>query len=412
MRNVILLIASIFVVSAFWGCSDDDPAGNSDTVYKIGVLAPLSGSASSTGQDIKAAIDIIKNSINAESSDEDIAVEYYLYDTQSDPDEALAQLERLEEEGVQIVVGPYSSASCEKALQYANENDILMISPSSVAISLQIENDNLYRFAPCDVFQAEAISAMFERDGIETVLGLVRDDVWGNDLIEAVKTEYGATALSFVYYLYSTDESGISEKLQSVDNAVGDRLAYLDADKIAVYLLSFGEGADILAQAGSYANLSQVEWYGSSAFADNQGVAENAAAGEFAAEKTLPCPIYGLDEQYEYECEPYKTQLKNELGREPSVYAFTAYDAFEAAFLALKKADDGSGEIDFAKLRNEFINVTDTQTGITGPLKLDSYGDRLNGIYDFWGVFEREGAYVWEIVARYDTMTGTLTDVE
>ncbi len=412
MKNFILFVASIFIVSALWGCSDDDPAGASDKLYKIGVLAPLSGSASSTGEDIAAAIDIIKNSINAQYSDEKIAVEYFLYDTNSDPDEALAQLERLKENGVQIVVGPYSSASCDKALQYANENDILVISPSSVAISLQIEDDNLYRFAPCDVYQAEAILAMFERDGIEAVLGLVRDDLWGNDLIEAVKSEYGATAPSFVYYLFSTDESDLTEKLQAVDNAVGDRLAYLDADKIAVYMLSFGEGGDILAQAKDYENLSQVEWYGSSAFADNQAVAENATAGEFAAEKTLPCPIFGLDADYEDVWSPVQLALKNEFGREPSVYAFTAYDTFEAAFLGLKNADDGTGEIDFAKLRNEFINVTDTETGITGSLKLDSYGDRLNGTYDFWGVFAREGSYVWEIVARYDTETGTLTDVE
>ncbi|MFZ9661201.1 MAG: hypothetical protein ACO29O_04920, partial [Chitinophagaceae bacterium] len=38
--------------------------------------------------------------------------------------------------------------------------------------------------------------------------------------------------------------------------------------------------------------------------------------------------------------------------------------------------------------------------GLTGPLQLNSAGDRNNGNFDFWGVVFENGTYKWKLVGH------------
>ena len=84
--------------------------------------------------------------------------------------------------GIRIVLGPDSSAEVEAVKAYADENGILLISPSSTAISLAIPGDNVFRFVPDDTQQAETIATLMWEDGIRAVIPIWRGDTWGDDL--------------------------------------------------------------------------------------------------------------------------------------------------------------------------------------------------------------------------------------
>ncbi len=111
----------------------------------IGALLPLTGSRSSSGGSAQAALEIAVSDINEYLSDVNstVTVELIVRDTKTDPEVALEKLRNLSEMGIRIVIGPDSSAEVEAVKAYADENGILVISPSSTAISLAIPGDNV-----------------------------------------------------------------------------------------------------------------------------------------------------------------------------------------------------------------------------------------------------------------------------
>ena len=69
-------------------------------------------------------------------------------DTESDPTISLEKLKLLTENGIRIVIGPATSANVEAIKDYADKNDIIIMSHSSTAPSLAVAGDNLFRFVP------------------------------------------------------------------------------------------------------------------------------------------------------------------------------------------------------------------------------------------------------------------------
>ena len=73
---------------------------------------------------------------------------------------------------MRVVIGPVCSAEVETIKAYAEENGILLVSPSSVVPSLAIPDDNVFRFCPDATHQAEAIARLMWEDGVRVVIPL------------------------------------------------------------------------------------------------------------------------------------------------------------------------------------------------------------------------------------------------
>jgi branched-chain amino acid transport system substrate-binding protein len=87
---------------------------------------------------------------------------------------------------VRIVIGPATSAAVKAVKDFADENDVLLISHSSTAPSLAIAGDNLFRFVPEDRQQGEAIAKKMWNDGIPIVVPMWRNDIYGNELYKSM----------------------------------------------------------------------------------------------------------------------------------------------------------------------------------------------------------------------------------
>src|SRR5512138_3653746 len=160
--------------------------------FQVGVLLPLSGSGSSTGQSTKVAMDIARQDITAWlgtiGSRERFQV--IIADTRTDTAEALKQITNFYNQGIRVVIGPYSSAEVAAIKTFADSHGILVISPSSVAVSLAIPGDNIFRFVTSDRIQGKAMAAMLSADSIRAIIPMIRNDVWGNDLLGATTDNF------------------------------------------------------------------------------------------------------------------------------------------------------------------------------------------------------------------------------
>jgi len=409
------LLAILFTVAV--ACSKKDQVNyipvNANEI-SIGALVSLSGDGSSTGQSTAIALNLARLDIleyfTALGRKE--TVNLIIADTKTDSAEALKQLKIFYEKGIRLIIGPYSSTELLALKDFADTHGMLIVSPSSTAVSFAIPDDNIFRFVSGDVIQGEAMNKMLTDDKVKVIVPFIRDDLWGNDLLASTRKNFiksGGEVLSPVKYTPGTTD--FSGSLYDLDVAVGLELGQHNPNEVAVYMLSFAEGSSIMAEAKNYTHLNNVYWYGGSAFAGNPSVLGDTNAALFAYTHGLPCPIYGLDDAAKDKWQPLKARIQALIGRAPDIYALTAYDALWVGTLACSSAGYNP---DISLLKTAFTKVSENFSGVTGSTRLDENGDRAIGNYDFWAVKSDTtdtSGYTWKRIAKYNSVTGALARV-
>jgi branched-chain amino acid transport system substrate-binding protein len=338
-------------------------------------------------------------------------------DTKTDPAVALEKLKDLASKGIRLVIGPSTSAAVAAVKEYADENDILIVSSSSTAPSLAIPNDNVIRFVPDDTHQAEILAKQMWDEGKRVVIPIWRTDVFGNNLQSALKESFeslGGKMLDGVGYdppvgnfaasLHRINFIVWEQELRSLTSKVNDAVKQYGADKVGVYIVAYDEIVPILIQANRHQELQSVSWYGSDGSAQLEGLIKNVEAAEFAVKTNFLNPIYGLDATDSFN--KLETRIVEEIGRVPTSYAQVTYDEFWVAALTLKDVS-ALQQDDIGSLREAFINTANSYVGVTGRTELNDAGDRKFGSYDFWAVrpvyedLKNKASFEWTNVAAY-----------
>ena len=395
-------------------CKNNEPVYNPVTSgeIRIGALLSLTGSGYSTGQSSQVSIELAQHDIagylNQLAIEKKVTVE--ILDTKTDTAEALKQLKVLYDKGIRLVIGPYTSAELAAIKPFADSHGILVISPSSVAVSLAIPNDNVFRFVSSDVLQGKAMTKMLIEDKVKVIVPLVRDDVWGRDLLASTRRDFmAAGGKVHTPVMYSPKMTDFIPLLSKLDSNVAAELNLYDPGELAVYLVSLSEGSGFLHDAMEKVNLNKVVWYGSSAFAQNASMLTDSTAASYACAHGLPCPIFGLDDAAKDKWQPLSDRIQLQIGHVPDSYAFTAYDALWVSVLSYLKTGE-SPDIEFLKL--VFTLESSGYFGASGNTTLDVNGDRAVGNYDFWAVKSGSKGYAWQKVAKYNSVTDQLTRLE
>lgn len=408
-----LTISLLALVVILVSCSDNTTENPVIKEIKIGALLSKTGGGKSLGESAEAALQIALEDINdvLEMQNAKFRISLVIEDTQTNPDVALQKLQEFHAQGIRFVVGPQVSAEAEKILSYANENKMVLLSPTSVAISLAIPNDNLYRLTPSDHSQGLAMATYMVSMNKKHIVGVIRDDVWGNDLQTSVSQSLSENAgFSFNKTLkYKTNETLYFNLLTELMNET-EKARILDDSyaTVGIYLASFAEGAEIIKNIEVFQGLTEPVWFGASAFANNKTVETDTAVGRIAHRIGLVCPIYGFNDDAKTNWEPLMADIESLIGRTPDIYAVCAYDALILAGLTYKYLSSQSEfeESNSEKLIPGLKTTANSYVGANGKIEFDNAGDRANADYDFWGVKEEtQGKYVWKKTAKFITKT-------
>jgi len=402
MKKEILVYGCLFVLLALLSVMNCEKTITKevlvypDTSYvEIGVLVDLRGDAAAAGEDILAALQIRTNDLNnqMESLDALTRLRLVVEDCATDPDSALTKLQSLHEQGIEMFIGPVTSESVASILEYANENEILILSPSSTAISLALP-DYVFRFAPNDTKQSHAIASLMIEDGMKVLVSVNRDEIYGNELINATRSDFetlgGVLADSQVYSLDVDDYSALAT---DVNSAVATLLNSYTADQIAVLLVSFEEAEEILAAAGTYENLRAIHWYGSDGNAQLSSLITNSSVKEIATDMHFTAPTFGENEDSEID-DMVRIRVGMSTGHlSVSMDAVFAYDALNVLFLSYIRFTSQ----DRYSLVEIFPVYSQSQYGASGWGELDQNGDRVYSSYDFYSVLSTG----WSRTASY-----------
>jgi branched-chain amino acid transport system substrate-binding protein len=379
----------------------------------IGALLPLTGDLQSYGVRAKAAVEVAVKDMNEylEQQNAWFRFELVVVDTQTKPDVAVQQFNSLIAQGIKFVVGPMTSAEVKKLKDLADQNNVLLISPSSTAIELAIPGDNVFRFCPADDVQSKAIGALARELGIKAVVIINRADTWGEGLAKATRAvleELGVEVKNV--YSYNPESPNFSAIASSAANDVRELVEKYGRDKVAVVAIGFKEIVQLFQQAANYKELREVPWFGSDGTANLSEFVRDPVASRFSIETLFINPIFSPAATEVQE--RVKAEVKEMIGEEPDAYSYAAYDAVVALALALLKVgpmDDPDALVNAVKEVLPEITVSDefARLAATGKFPLNEAGDRATADYDWWIVSDIGGQPEWIKVGVYKGVEDT-----
>ena len=371
----------------------------------LGGLFPLTGSWSTQAQAARAAMEIAVDDVNRylEGNAAGIRFVTAIEDTRLDPEVALAKAQALRQRGVQLLIGPNSSAEVTRLKPFVDANGMLLVSPASTAGTLAIAGDNVFRFTPSDSLEGVAISAMMWEDGARVVVPVWRDDPGNSGLEKATRARIrslGGTVVDGVKYDASTRD--FSATVAAVSAQVRRATAMHGASRVAVYLAAFDEAANIFEHANSVPALRAVRWYGSDGVAHSDSLIVHPTAAAFAMRAGFPNPVFGVDEGARDIWEPLAARIRARTNIAPDAFALTIYDA---VWVVARGYVASGATLDIDQLKHAFTTAASTHFGATGWTVLNAAGDRKYGDFDFWAVRDVDGKPAWIRVAQYETRT-------
>lgn len=391
------------------GTHEDSGTGNT---VNIGALLPLSGVRASSGTSTEAALERAVEDVNEYFSHTNSSIRFNLVvqDTTSDPAISLEKLKLLAENGIRIVIGPATSANVEAIKDYADKNDIIIMSHSSTAPSLAVAGDNIFRFVPNDLEQAKVIAKEMWNQGIRIVVPLWRNDIYGHELMQGVRNEFQKLGGKFdensnnIGYAPRTGQLAASlhrinfimwdNTLKTIEKKVVSALSDHSQEQIGVFMVSLDEVTPLLIQAYNHPILSKVRWFGSDGTALNEKLIKNPESALFAVNTSFNSPIFSLQYRNQEKLDELLEEIRSRVHVTPSPYSAVAYDAFWVAALAdnitmLKEGNHTSREM-VDGLKKAIVDSANSYFGVTGNTSLNAVGDRANGQYDYWKVVAKD----------------------
>jgi len=232
----------------------------------IGVILPITGDLSSHGAENRDSIKLAINDFNEylTTNTKNWKIVPVIEDSATNPTVAREKINRLYMEGIDIILGLEASENIRKIKQYVDDNNILIISCCSSSTSLAVD-DSIFRLVPDDSNQGDALAKLLQHKGIETVVPIWRNDIWGNDLQIATTNSFKKLGGEMdPGYRYDPD-SPESASMLFFDQQVSKYVQQPgDEDKVAVLFLGFGEIENIIKSVVKLENstLGKVSWFG------------------------------------------------------------------------------------------------------------------------------------------------------
>jgi branched-chain amino acid transport system substrate-binding protein len=390
------------------GACERSPTEPAEREVVLGGLFSLTGNWSTLGRTGQAAMELAVEDVNVYLQGNAAGIRFTaaIEDTRLEPQVALEKAQALRARGVQLLIGPQSSAEVAHLKAFVDANGLLLVSPSSTAGSLALPGDNVFRFTPSDVVEGEAISRMMWEDGLRAIVPVWRDDAGNAGLEAATRTAFtglGGTVLEGVKYGAAVQD--FAPTVAALRAQVGQAMAERGAERVGVYLAAFDEVVQLFAAAADEPVLGSVRWYGSDGVALSDAVLGSQAAAAFAVRTGYPNPIFGRDEGASDIWEPLSARIRARTSLDPDGFALAVYDAV----WAVARAYIASGATqDAQRLKQAFATAAGSGYGATGWTVLNEAGDRKYGDFDFWAIQMADGAPRWTRVATYESRTGRL----
>ncbi len=379
----------------------EPPIIESSNKVVIGLILPLSGDLSTHGEENweGSKLGIIDFNEHLEKLDAEWQLKMISEDSATNPGIAQEKINHLYAKGIDIIIGPETSENTEKVREYSDSNDMLLVSCCSSAPSLSIPNDSVFRLVPDDTHQGTALAKLIDHEGIKIIIPIWREDTWGEGLSSS-------TANSFVKLggivdpgiSYDTESPEFSASTSLLAEKVQKYVKEYQEDEIAVVFLGFAEILQFTQASAEHDTLDKIRWFGPGAVTKEQKLINDPTGSKFSTNVQLTTVQVTVTKNETYE--KVREVLTKKLGRDPSTFAYSSYDAAWIIGLAILE----SNSTDTLVVKAKIPEIAENYNGAIGSTKLNSAGDLEQADYDIWGIRNGE----WILLGKYIQETNSV----
>lgn len=399
MKNYFVLLSLLLLlVLPVTGSPQNDSPQNIREI-QVGAVLPLDGQWASTGRDCEVALNLSMDTLNDYLKPDHLKIVLHVEDSGSDPQRALEALKKLHNEGVKVVIGPCTSAEAAAMVSYANENGVVLLSPSSTAVSLALD-DNLFRLAPNDNNQAEGLAQLIHYQNISQILVVYMDDEYGSGMNTGLKDK-----ASEAKYGFQVEKSvSFDPTLTNFDSLVRDitsAAADLPTDSGAiVFIGTDSQAVGIFTSAGLQSPLSEYKWFSGDGVIREAGILENNTAAEFAVKTRLEGLAFACEDTVTIVPTMMAAGLMSaELGVAPTPAALPVWDAIWIIAETYRLNPDADSDTFKANLRSVSKNSGNVFNEL---ITFDNNGDPIYAKYArFMAIKDKSGEIYWNLVGMF-----------
>lgn len=363
--SIIIGIAGLLV---FNGCQKNNP-------IVIGVVGTMTGIQSDLSVSGRRGIEIAVKEINESGGIHGQSIVLNIKDDMNDPEQSIKIVNEFVSEGIEVVIGNYTSGMLTAAYDTIQKNDILYIGPTVSADSLNALDDHFIRFIPTTAEQADAIITDVKKNNYKQFMMII--DEKNKGFSDALRQNFeeqlvllGGKIDKLIPFtsLETSDLEGIVSYLQDNQNidsifmiangadiaAVTQQLARNNVKMPVIYGPLWSHTSDLLSKGGTSVEGIRVV----------SGIDVNAESSEFIEFK----------QKYYVMC-----------GEEVTFAAMYSYETMMAIADALKSTK----KTDWESIKNAIIQKQHFK-GLQSEFTIDSFGDNkreyfidtiLNGVY-------------------------------
>lgn len=320
---------------------------------KLGFIGPLSGDAAALGENMKVAVEIARDEVNAAGGVNGRKIEVIFEDGKCDGKDAVnAGNKLLNVDGVTAIIGGVCSAETLAVAPLAEKAETPLISAASTNPKITDAGKYVFRFVPSDSFQGSYTAEHF-------VNGLKKKRI----AIMYCKSDY-CTGIKDAFKTHLKELGGTVSAEEGFEKDARDLRAQITKVKTSnpdiVYFVSYTEGTIVgLKQMKELGVTTKV--FGADAWDDpkiGQELKKIADSAQYSLPANQNLPAQFVDEM-----------KKRTQGKELVVYAPRAYDAIKSLAMIMEKAGD-----DKEKITAALANLKDSK-GIADTYTMDANGD-------------------------------------
>lgn len=356
------IIGIIILVLIAWGIFtvSQKPKEQTQTEVKLGFMGPLSGDAASYGESIKRGLELAQK-------ESGLNVEIVYEDSKCDGKEAVNAINKLiNVDQVVAIVGEVCSGATLAAAPVAEQNRVVMISPSSTSPKVSEAGAYIFRTVPSDALQGDFGARLVYDKGLRKLAVLYSNEEYGLGFNNVLKESFpklgGELVASEAFERGAVDLRTQITKVKA-------------ANPNAIYIISNSPDSAV-------AVLKQLKELGVQATVfGSEGLKSEditKGAGEAAEGLILTTVSSGTSD--------FIARHQAEYGTDPGPFAAQGYDAMKALTLAI---EDGANA--GTKIKNKLADLE--FDGASGKIKFDERGD-VAGNYDVFVV--KDGKFVLE----------------
>ena len=319
------------------------------------------------------------------------------------------------EGGTRYYVGPSTSGNSQRVLGYANANGLTLISPSSTAPSLAVEDDALFRLVPNDSQQGKVLAdivhnqqgallaTLINQTGHEHVVMVVRNDTWGLGLDASTSARLaGVHDVNITRIIHEESDTDWSRTAADIEAEIAKVRTATPGDPIAVLHIGFpGDFVSLAAQVSGNSSMRTVPWFGTDGVAGSALILNNGTARQFADAVNLTATKFDVVANERFDRLTAALESRGVAVR--TTYEYSAYDSVFVLGRAIEAAISARGAASYEPLdvRSSVRAAAADYEGALGDIELNRAGDlRTPNSYATWTI---DGAIAGDAWTKVDT---------